>query len=70
MSQSITSDRISESTVARIAGNLLSGYAGFYVVDADDQPRREDVVQQAVAMARLIVAEVQRTRPQEQKESK
>lgn len=53
MSQSIKSDRINESTIARMAGNILSGYL---VHDATDVVR-------AVALARAIAAEVERTRP-------
>jgi hypothetical protein len=45
---------ISESTVARIAGNLLSG------VDIHAH-NRESAVRNAVATARAIVAEVKRT---------
>jgi hypothetical protein len=57
MSQRIKVDHISESTIARIAGNLMSGY-----VEVDDW-RRAEVVQRAVKQAREIAAEVQRTRP-------
>lgn len=56
MSQSIRSDRISESTIARIAGNLMSGYVEVHLA------RRLEAVQRAVAMAREIAAEVQRTK--------
>jgi hypothetical protein len=52
------SDKINASTIARIAGNLLSGYATVY------EPRRQEVVlsvQRAVALARSIAAEVGRT---------
>ncbi len=50
-----------DSTVARIAGNLLSGirpgdFAGDAFADIE-------AVKFAVAMARAIVAEVQRTEP-------
>lgn len=54
-SQSISSDLISESTIARIAGNLLSGHVEIY-------ERRAQAVERAVAMARAIAAEVERTR--------
>ena len=57
MSPSIQSDRMSESTVARIAGNLLSGFP-FDEYDADNTIR---LIAEAVAMARGIVAEVWRT---------
>lgn len=58
------SDRISESTVARIAGNILSGvlrqpYEGVIGWSPED-------VTQAVGLARAIAAEVERTRPADQ----
>jgi hypothetical protein len=56
VSQSITSDRISESTIARMAGNILSGYCEV------DEERRGEAVKRAVATARAIAAEVERTR--------
>lgn len=46
-----------DSTVARIAGNLLSGYANGRMSDTDN------VVKRAVALARDIVAETIRTEP-------
>ena len=55
MSQSIKSDHISESTIARIAGNILSGHGEI------DPLRRDKVVQRAVATARAIAVEVKRT---------
>ena len=55
---------INESTIARIAGNLLSGYQGFYALNGEI-PLRADVVRKAVAMAHEIAAEVQRTAPKE-----
>ncbi len=58
MSQSIKSDHISESTIARIAGNLLSGIK-LHLGESDER----EVVQRAVSRARAITAEVQRTRP-------
>lgn len=48
-----------DSTVARIAGNLLSGFP-FDEVSADDTIR---MIREAVAMARGIVAETERTEP-------
>ncbi len=60
-------ERISESSIARIAGNLLSGYSGFYVI-GKETPERLVVVRSAVAMAREIAAEVERTRPAAQTE--
>jgi hypothetical protein len=59
MSQSIASDRISESTVARIAGNIASGHP---VVRSDEE---DDLTAQCVRIARKIVAEVERTAPKE-----
>lgn len=50
-----------DSTVARIAGNILSDISvtsGYKVSDVDRK-----CVEWAVAMAREIVAEVQRTEP-------
>lgn len=49
-----------DSTVARIAGNLLSGVWDRSSTD-DEQ---EVIVEWAVSMARAIVAEVERTEPQ------
>jgi hypothetical protein len=46
-----------DSTIARIAGNLLSGFP-FDEYSADDTIR---LIAEAVAMARGIVAEVERT---------
>lgn len=59
MSQSIKSDHISESTVARIAGNLLSGRD----VGPHGKPSHSDyqAIAWAVEMARAIAAEVKRT---------
>lgn len=72
MSQSIKSDRISESTVARIAGNILSGMVGQTgrrdpAVHFPDDEMAVDgdrkFVARAVGLARAIAAEVERTRP-------
>lgn len=54
---STKNDTISESTIARIAGNLLSGRFA----------PSEGTVQIAVATARAIALEVQRTTPKEEK---
>jgi hypothetical protein len=53
------SQRKYDSTVARIAGNLLSGNAYLFGDASYDQW----AVERAVAVARAIVAEVQRTEP-------
>lgn len=55
-----------ESTVMRIAGNLLSGVDLYlYTDDADGGHGRGQVlVERAVARARAIVTEVQRTKPE------
>jgi hypothetical protein len=58
VSQSIKSDKISKSTIARIAGNLLSGFA-FDEYSSDDEIR---LIREAVAIARGIAAEVERTK--------
>lgn len=48
-----------DSTVARIAGNLMSGYEWY-----DLTPReRDEFAFEAVAMARAIIAETERTEP-------
>jgi hypothetical protein len=47
-----------DTTIARIAGNLLSGYDR-----AINDSMREAMARDAVALARAIVAEVQRTEP-------
>jgi hypothetical protein len=57
-SQSIRSDRISASTIARIAGNLLSGRTPSLSMSSDKK-----AVKWAVQMAREIAAEVERTTP-------
>lgn len=56
VSQSINSYRISESTIARIAGNLLSAVEF-------EAPVSDGDIQCAVSRARRIAAEVERTRP-------
>jgi hypothetical protein len=48
-----------DSTVARIAGNLLSGFP-FDEYNSDDTIR---LAREAVALARAIVAETERTQP-------
>ncbi len=48
---------INDSTVARIAGNILSGYQFTHKTNQDDS----QAIAQAVEMARAIVAEVERT---------
>ena len=56
-----------DSTVARIAGNLLSGkleMVDFDQASSDVQPYMR-LLHGAVMMARAIVAEVQRTAPAE-----
>ncbi len=49
-----------DATVARIAGNILSSFP-FDEVSADDTIR---MIREAVAMARGVVAEVERTEPE------
>jgi hypothetical protein len=54
-----------DSTVARIAGNLLSGISPDYSLDRLEKIEQQRVTAQwAVEMARAIVAEVERTEPQ------
>jgi hypothetical protein len=53
-------ERKYDSTVARIAGNLLSGAAADWLPDNT----RGWTVRQAVATARAIVAETKRTEPE------
>jgi len=55
-----TKGEITESTIARIAGNLLSG-SRFAALD------EAAAVHAAVEVARAIAAEVQRTTPKEGK---
>jgi len=54
-----------DSTVARIAGNILSG-RDRWAHQRDTSDRDADAVQWAVGMARAIVAEVERTEPKGQ----
>ena len=61
MSQSIKSDRISESTIARMAGNIAAGLAGENWNQCEGNDPR--TVQWVVSVARRIAAEVERTRP-------
>ena len=69
-SQSIRSDRISESTIARIAGNLLSGHMKVWGVQHDGEDeisaeaRRRAAVEAAVDTARLIAEVVRETAPE------
>ncbi len=48
-----------DSTVARIAGNILSGQDLLF-----GQHTREELARRAVMLARAIVAETERTQPQ------
>jgi hypothetical protein len=59
-------DTITESTIARIAGNLLSGkeICTVELGSIADKHERKTVIREAVAFARAIAAEVVRTRPQ------
>ena len=50
-----------DATVARIAGNLLSGNPEDWLPCG----RRDQAVEAAVSTARAIVAEVERTEPEE-----
>ncbi len=60
---------INDSTIARIAGNILSGYVLAHRTDKDDSPAvhdavlavRQRAVHDAVEMARAVAAEVERT---------
>lgn len=52
-------ERKYDSTVARIAGNLLSS-----LVIPSTTSKREELARDAVAMARAIVAETKRTDPE------
>lgn len=62
MSQSIKSDRISESRIARIAGNIMSGLAGgASKVFAETKAPDETYIEWSVRAARAIAAEVERT---------
>lgn len=68
MSESIKSARGYDATVARVAGNILSGIlSGMAFTSADEaiQVRRRAIVI-AVDMARDVVKEVKRTEPREE----
>lgn len=58
-SQSIASDRISESTIARTAGNILSGE--WPKTSSAERWSEESAVKRAVRLARMVAAEVKRT---------
>jgi hypothetical protein len=49
-----------DRTIARMAGNLLSGYEIYDLLPSE----RQGVAAAAVAMARAIVAECERTEPE------
>lgn len=53
---------ISESSIARIAGNIMSGFAGGVILPED----HERYVALSVKLARAIAAEVTRTAPREE----
>jgi hypothetical protein len=53
-----------DSTIARIAGNLLSGTNAVKVHGAYGDDALRHLAQQAVRLARAIVAEVERTEPE------
>jgi len=57
-----------DSTIARIAGNILSGERPGHRIGDDEGQQRRVLVRWAVALAREIVAEVKRTEPQEDRE--
>ena len=48
-----------DSTLARIAGNIAAGFVGFRQLS--DLPTAETIAHNAVVMARLIIAEIERT---------
>jgi hypothetical protein len=54
-----------DSTIARIAGNILSGQEALGPLDPDGQlfPRDQKSLQWAVVMARAVAAEIERTEP-------
>lgn len=69
MSQSISSDRISESTIARMAGNMMdisTDGADIVRYGAHGVPPDSQLVRGTVALARAIAAEVRRTGPMAQ----
>lgn len=60
----MSSKRDYDSTVARIAGNLLSGHPKFFHLDRDQMPVYDGaMVAEAVSAARAIVAETRRSEP-------
>lgn len=61
--------RITSATIARIAGNLMSGHMAVAPSAATDYQLAVDrqAVVRAVELARAIVAEVERTEPPEPK---
>jgi hypothetical protein len=65
MSQSIKSDKISESSIARMAGNIAAGL----VLHPNASPPTGDGIRrlalQSVEIARAIAAELERTRAAE-----
>lgn len=65
MSQSIKSNRISESTIARMAGNIIGSLLehGYPLRNHDQTGYAESAVPVAVIIARQIAAEVERTAP-------
>ena len=61
---------ITESTIARIAGNIAAGIVGNYslkVLGDEHDDAVDDIATAAVSLARAIVTEVQRTEPKEPK---
>ena len=67
VSQSIASDRISESSIMRAAGNIASGLVSRVGTEEGrlTLANRAIVAEESVALARAIAAEVQRTKPTE-----
>jgi hypothetical protein len=59
----VSEKRKYDSTVARIAGNILSGYRSIERVDSHGLPDYSDqkLARWAVNLARFIVAETERT---------
>ena len=55
-----------DSTVARIAGNILSGIPLLAVCTESEREEEQILVERAVARARAIVAEVKRTEPDQE----
>ncbi len=58
MSQSIKPDRISEGTIARMAGNIIAADVGDWFIGG---AIRDRAVRAAVATARAIAVEVEST---------